>query len=140
MGDGESFIDGDGVGNSISGVADDTGGSSSRVEGKNGLYGNVKAGNIEGLEHDLGHLLSVSLWVKWGFGEEHWVFIWGHSELNVEAVVPDLLHIIPVFHDTVFNWVGDLEDSSLLLSLISEIFVFGLDSNEGGGILGSSHN
>ncbi len=68
------------------------------------------------------------------------MFIWGHSELDVEAMVPDLLHIIPVFHDTVFDGVGDLEDSSLLLGLISEVFVLGLDSNKGGSILGSSYD
>ena len=30
---------------------------------------------------------------------------WGDTELVVEGMVPDLLHIVPVCDDTVFDWV-----------------------------------
>jgi hypothetical protein len=59
------------------------------------------------------HLLSVDFGVKRGLSEEDGVLVWGNSELNVESVVPDLLHVIPVLNDTVLNGVRDLEDSSL---------------------------
>lgn len=66
MGKGVTFVDGDSVGNSISRVHDDTGGSSGGIEGEDGLDGDVHGGCVEGLEHDLGHLLSVGLGVKRG--------------------------------------------------------------------------
>ena len=38
----------------------------------------------------LGHFFSVSFGVQWGFGEKNWVLFWGHTELIVEGVMPDL--------------------------------------------------
>jgi len=111
------------VGNSITGVEDDTGGSARGVEGEDGLDGDVHGWEVEGLEHDLGHLLSVSLWVEWGLGEEGWALLWGDSELVVVGVVPDLLHIVPVGDDTVLDWVLQGEDTSLGLSLVSDVAV-----------------
>jgi len=111
------------VGNSITGVEDDTGGSARGVEGEHGLDGDVHGWEVEGLEHDLGHLLSVSLWVEWGLGEEGWALLWGDSELVVVGVVPDLLHIVPVGDDTVLDWVLQGEDTSLGLSLVSDVAV-----------------
>ena len=70
---GETFIDWDSVGNTISRINDATGGSTVGVEGKDGLDGNVHTGNLESLEHELGHLLSVGFWVSWGLGEETFV-------------------------------------------------------------------
>jgi hypothetical protein len=55
-------------------------------------------------------------------------------------VVPDLLHIIPVLDDTVLNWVRDLENTSLLLSLVSEILVLALNTDENVEVLGSSND
>jgi hypothetical protein len=37
--------------------------------------------------------------------------------------MPDLLHIIPVVDDTVLNWVVELENTSLLLGLLTDIAV-----------------
>merc|ERR1719420_691542 len=70
-------------------------------------------------------LLTVSLWVEWGFSEKGWVFFWGDSQFVVEGVVPDLFHIIPVGDDTVFNWVLEGEDTSLGLSFITDVGVLG---------------
>merc|ERR1712136_630942 len=57
MGEGITFIDGDGVGNTIAGVHDNTGGTARGVQREDSLDGNVHGGHVEGLEHDLGHLL-----------------------------------------------------------------------------------
>jgi hypothetical protein len=95
MWDGETFIDWDGMGNTISGIADHTGGSTVGVEGEDGLDGNVKSLNLESLEHELSHLLSVGLWVHWCFGEHDLVFGWVHSKFVGEAVFPDLFHLVP---------------------------------------------
>merc|ERR1711926_42911 len=59
VGKGITFIDGDGVGDTISGVHDDTGGTARGVQGEDSLDGDVHGGHVEGLEHDLGHLLTV---------------------------------------------------------------------------------
>merc|ERR1719228_377440 len=45
-------------------------------------------------------------------------------ELVVESVMPDLLHIVPVGDNTVLNGVLEGKDTSLGLSLITNIAVF----------------
>lgn len=103
MGDGETFIDGNCLGNTITGVANDTGGSTSRVEREESLDGNIHARDVECLEHNLGHPLSVDFRVQGDLSEQNGVLVWRNLELIVEGVVPDLLHIIPVHNDTVLN-------------------------------------
>ena len=48
----------------------------------------------------------------------------GDTEFIVEGMMPDLLHVIPVCDDAVFNWVLQSEDTSLALGFISYIAVF----------------
>merc|ERR1711944_104254 len=111
VGKGISLIDGDCVGDTVAGVKHNTGGTARGVQGKHSLDSDVHGGGIEGLEHDLGHLLPVGLGVEGGFGKEDWVLLGGNSQLIVEGVMPDLLHVIPVSHDTVLNWVLQGEDT-----------------------------
>jgi len=118
-----TLIDGDSVGYTITRVHNDSGGSSRSIEGQDGLDGDVHGGGVEGLEHDLSHLLTIGLGVKGGLSEEDRVLLRGNSELIVEGVMPDLLHIIPVGHNSVLNGVFQGEDSSLGLGLISYIGV-----------------
>jgi len=119
-----TFVDWDVVGNSVAGVQNDTGGSAGSVKRENGLDSDVHGWEVEGLEHDLGHLFSVSLWVQWGFGEKGWALFWGNSELVVVSVVPDFFHIVPVGDDTVFDWVFQGKDTSLGLGFVSDVGVF----------------
>merc|ERR1712242_355778 len=123
VGESITFIDGDGVGDTITRVHDNTSGTSRSIEGKYGLDGNVHGGHVEGFEHDLGHLFTVSLWVKGSLSQEDGLLLWGNTELIVEGVVPDLLHIVPVGDDTVLNGVLQGEDTPLGLSLVSNIGV-----------------
>jgi hypothetical protein len=111
------------VGDTITRVEDDTSGSARRVKRKDGLDGDVHSWGVEGLEHDLGHLFTVGLWVERGFGEENWMLFWGNSELVVEGVVPDLLHVIPVGHDSVLDWVLEGEDATLGLGFVTNVRV-----------------
>jgi len=111
------------VGDTITGVEHDTGGTAGGVEGEDSLDGDVHGWEIEGLEHDLGHLFSVSLWVEWGLGEEGGALFRGDSELVVVGVVPDLLHIIPIGDDTVLDWVLEGQDTSLGLGLVTDVRV-----------------
>merc|ERR1719275_592050 len=121
MGESITLIDGDVVGDTISGVHDHTGGTTGGIKGEDSLDGNIHGGHVEGLKHDLSHLLTVSLGVEGSLSEEDGLFLWGNTELIVEGMMPDLFHVIPVGNDTVFNGVFQGEDTSLGLSFISNI-------------------
>merc|ERR1712183_991851 len=49
-----TLVDGDAVGDTVTGVHDDTGGTAGGVQGEHSLDGDVHGGHVEGLEHDLG--------------------------------------------------------------------------------------
>merc|ERR1711976_1115911 len=123
VGESVSLVDGDSVGDTITRVEHNTGGTARGVEGEDSLDSDVHGGGVEGLKHDLCHLLPVGLGVEGSLGQEDGVLLGGNSELVVEGVVPDLLHVVPVGHDTVLNGVLQGEDSSLALGLISDIRV-----------------
>jgi len=124
VGKGITFIDWDIVGNTISRVQDDTGGTSGSVEGEDSLDADIHGWVVEGLKHNLGHLFTVSLGVKRSLSQEDGLFLRGNTEFIVEGVMPDLLHIIPVGDDTVFNGVFQGKDTSLGLGFITDIAVF----------------
>merc|ERR1719295_1474199 len=101
---------------------------------------NIHGGHVEGLEHDLGHLLTVSLGVKRSLSQEDGLFLRGNTEFIVESVMPDLLHVIPVGDDTVFNGVFEGEDTSLGLGFISNIGVFLTHTNHHTLVPGTADN
>ena len=140
VGHGETLIDGDGVGDTITGVEDDTGGAASGVEGEDGLDTDVHSGAVEGLEHDLGHLFTVGLGVHGSFSEEDVVFFGVDAELVVEGVVPDEFHVVPVSNDTVLDGVGDGEDTTAGLGVITDevVLLGGAEHGLSGGGLGAS--
>merc|ERR1712026_657948 len=121
MGKSITFIDGDVVGDTIARVHDHTGGTTGGIKGKDGLDGNIHGGHVEGFEHDLSHLLAVSLGVEGSLSKEDGLLLGCNTEFIVEGVMPDFLHIIPVGDDTVFNGVHQGEDTSLGLSFITDI-------------------
>merc|ERR1711992_212876 len=121
MGEGITFIDGDTVGDTISRVHDNTSGTARGIEGEDSLDGDIHGGHVEGLKHDLGHLLTVSLGVEGSLSEEDRLLLRGNTELIVEGVVPNLLHVIPISDDSMFNRVLEGKDTSLRLGLISNI-------------------
>ena len=111
------------MGDTVSGVQDDTGGTAGGVQGQDGLDGDVHGRGVEGFEHDLGHLLPVGLGVKGGLGEQDGVLLGSYTELVVEGVVPDLLHVVPVGDDPVLDGVLQGEDTPLALGLVSDVGV-----------------
>merc|ERR1712045_885041 len=117
VGESITLIDGDIVGDTIAGVHDHTGGTTGGIEGEDGLDGNIHGGHVEGLEHDLSHLLTVSLGVEGSLSQEDRLLLRGNTEFIVEGVMPDLLHIIPAGDDTVLNGVLEGEDTPLGLGL-----------------------
>jgi hypothetical protein len=126
----ETFVNGDSVGHTVSRVENDTGSTTGSVQGEDGLNGNVESGSVEGLEHDLGHLLTVLLGVERSLGKENGVLLGGNAKLVVEGVVPDLLHVVPVGHDTVLNRVLEGEDTTLGLGLVTETLAYDLTRRE----------
>merc|ERR1712229_31336 len=121
MGESITFIDGDSVGNTITRVHDNTSGTTRGIQREDSLDGNIHSGHVEGLKHDLGHLFTVGLGVEGSLSQEDGLLLRGNTEFIVEGVMPDLLHVIPVGDDTVFNWVFQGKDTSLGLSFISNI-------------------
>merc|ERR1712002_383692 len=109
------------MGDTITRVHDDTSGTSRSIQGEDSLDGNIHCGHVEGLKHDLGHLLTVGLWVKGSLSKEDGLLLRGNTKLIVKGVVPDLFHIIPVGDDSVFNGVLEGKDTSLGLGLNSNI-------------------
>ena len=138
--EGITFIDGDGVRDTISRIHDDTSGTSRGVQRQDGLDSDVHGRGVEGLEHDLSHLLTVSLGVKRGLSQKDGVLLRGNTELVVEGVMPDLLHIIPVGDDTVLNGVLQGEDTTLGLGLISNEGVLGVHTDHDTGVTGATDN
>merc|ERR1712018_228322 len=140
MGKSITLIDGDIVGDTISRVHDHTSGTTGGIEGEDGLDGNIHGGHVEGLEHDLSHLFTVSLGVEGSLSEEDGLFLGGNTEFIVEGVMPDLLHIIPVGDDTMFNGVFQGKDPSLELSLITNIGILLTHTDHDTLVTGASNN
>merc|ERR1712079_54411 len=113
MGESITFIDWDTMRYTISRVHDNTSGTARGIQGENSLDGHVHGGHVEGLKHNLGHLLTVSLGVEGSLSKEDRLLLRGNTEFIVEGVVPDLLHVIPVSNDSMLNRVLEGEDTSL---------------------------
>merc|ERR1719187_1970197 len=123
VGKGETFVDGDHVGHTITGVANLASGTTRGVQGEHSLDTDIGGGNLEGLEHDLGHLLTVGLGVQGSFSEEGGRLFGGNAKLIVEGMVPDLLHVVPVGDDAMLNGVLQGEDTTLALCFITNVGV-----------------
>jgi hypothetical protein len=119
----ETLVDGDNVSDTVTGVEHDTGGTSGRVQGQHGLNGDVERRGVECLEDDLGHLLAVGLGVDGRLGEQDWVLLRGDTQLVVESVMPDLLHVVPVGNDTVLDGVSQSQNTTLRLCFITNVGV-----------------
>merc|ERR1712055_373875 len=70
--EGKTLVDGDSVGNAISDVEDQAGGTTGGVQGQDGLNTDVHSRMVEGLKADLSHLLSVCLRVEGSLRVECW--------------------------------------------------------------------
>ena len=101
------------MGDTVTGIEHDTGGTTTGVQTQHGLNGDVECGSIERFKHDLSHLLPVGFGVEGSLREKDGVFLWSNTEFIVKRVVPNLFHIIPVGDDTVLDGVLQCEDTSL---------------------------
>jgi len=69
------------------------------------------------------HLFAVGFRVEWSLCKQHWVLLGGDTQLVVERMMPDLLHVVPVCDDAVLDRVLQCEDTSLALCLVADITV-----------------
>ena len=132
----KSIVDGDGTGEMKTSVQHCSGGESRGVEGQDSLEGDVHGRCVEGLEHDLGYLLPVGLWVKGGLRGENWLFLRGTADLFIEGVVQDLLHVVPLGHDPTLNGIRQSEDTSINLGLRPHVVLLALVLR----VVGMPHN
>lgn len=119
----ETLINRNNVGNTITRIKDNTGGTAGSVEGQDGLDGDVEGRSVESFEDNLRHLLPVRLRVHRRLSKQNGVLLRGNTEFVVESVMPDLLHVIPVRDDTVLDGVSESKDTSLGLRLITDVRV-----------------
>ena len=139
--DGETLEHGHGVSNTITGVNDETGGTTVGVQGHDGLDGDVDVVEVESLEKNRHHLLSVDFGVHGGLSDQATKNIGGlDSELVVEGVMPDLLHAVPVVDDTGLDGVAQVEDTSLLVGLVTNVLFLLGNTLHGTGSLGLSND
>ncbi|KFP29349.1 hypothetical protein N325_05478, partial [Colius striatus] len=118
-----TLVDGDGVGDAIPRVHNNTSGTTGGVQGQHSLDGHIHGWGVEGEGHYLRHLLSVGLGVEGGLCQQDGVLLGGHPQLVVKGVVPDLLHVIPVGDDAVLDGVLQGQDAPFALGLIPHVAV-----------------
>ena len=123
MGKSISLVDGNSVRHTVTRIEHDTSGTTGGVQRQHGLDGYIHGWSVEGLEHDLGHLLPVGLGVEGSLCQKYRVFFGSYTEFVVESVMPDLLHIVPVGHDTVLDGVLQGKDTTLALGLVADVGV-----------------
>ena len=63
-----------------------------------------------------------------------------NPQLIVEGVVPDLLHVVPVGHDSVLNGVLQGKNSTLVLSFISHVSILLIHANHDARVLGTAND
>ena len=119
--DGIAITDGDSVAHTITRVDDETGVAAMGDQGCDSLVGDVDFADLEFLEHNLHHFLSVFPGILGRLGKEDAALAGVLAELLLEDVVPDLLHIVPVMDDTRYDGVRKREDTSPVLSFVSNI-------------------
>jgi len=123
MGQSISFVDGDGMSDTITHIQDDAGSTARGVQREDSLNGNIGGRAVERFEEDLDHLLSVGLRVERRFSHQAGVLFWRNSQLVGEGVMPYLLHVIPVGNNSVLDGVLECQDASLRLGFISNVAI-----------------
>lgn len=135
-----TLIDRNSVGDTITRVQHAASSTAGSVQGQHGLDVDIHGRHVEGLEHDLGHALTVRLGVQRSLSQQDRVFLRGNAELVVEGVMPDLLHVIPVGNDTVLDGVLEGQDTTLGLGLITDISILLVHTDHDSRVLRSADN
>merc|ERR1712106_1311486 len=108
--------------------------------GEDSPDGDEHGGHVEGLKHDLSHLLTVGLWVEGSLSQESGGLLRGNTEFIVESMVPDFLHVIPVGDDTMFNGIFKGHATSLALGFITYIGILLTHADHDTLVTGTTNN
>merc|ERR1712018_1013528 len=81
------------------------------------MAGGLKVSNM------MRHLLPVGLGGEGGLGQQHGVLLGGNTQLVIEGMMPDFLHVVPVCDDAMFDGVLEGEDTTLALCFITDVGV-----------------
>ena len=65
-------------------------------KGKDGLNRYVETRHVEGLKHDLPSVLPSFRRSEWAFGQQEIVVFWITPEVIEDALLPELLHGVPI--------------------------------------------
>ena len=69
------------------------------------LYSDIETGHVETLKHNLGGVLSVLRCVEWRLCQQEVVVLGLRTEVLEDALFPEPLHEVPVFHHSVTDGV-----------------------------------
>lgn len=83
-----------------------------RVQGQDGLDGNVNTSESVSIKHDLAHLLPVLERVHRRLCQEDLLALRIHLELLKKSIIPEVLHVIPLLDDAVLHGIADLKHRS----------------------------
>mmetsp|Transcript_19678 Transcript_19678/g.43652 ORF Transcript_19678/g.43652 Transcript_19678/m.43652 type:complete len:205 (+) Transcript_19678:666-1280(+) len=117
------LVDRHSVRHTITAVHHHSGGTTRRIQRQHSLDLHVHRRHVEGLEHDLGHALTIRLRVQRSFSQQHRMLLRGDPQLIIKRMRPNLLHVVPVRHNPMFNRIFQSQDSSLALCFIPHIAV-----------------
>ena len=90
------------------------------IQRQNGLNCDIDATKAVLLEHDLGHALTVDLWVHGRLSEQDLAAGGVDLELLVKRVVPEMFHVLPVADDAVLHWLRDLQEVAQFGRLVAD--------------------
>lgn len=79
------------------------------IKSQNSLNCHIYTAEVVSLEHDLAHLLPVSERVHWWFGQKDLAASRIDFHLLEESVIPKMLHVVPVPHNTILHRVAHLQ-------------------------------
>ena len=68
------------------------------------------------------------------------MLLWCHAGVDVEGVMPNLLHVVPIGQDTAIDWVLEGQHTTLALSLITNVAVLLVHTNHDTRHLWSSND
>lgn len=88
------------------------------------LYGDIESRDVESLEHDLGRVLAVLGRVEGRFGQQEVVVLRLRPQILEDALLPEPLHQIPVFHHAVTD--GVLARIAYLVCLVANVEIYEL--------------
>ena len=77
------------------------------------------------------HLFPVDFGIQGSFGQQHGVLFWRYTELVVERVMPDLLHVVPVGDDAVLDGILEGQDTTFRLRFVSASRARGIRGRSG---------